>query len=260
MLVLAAIAIIGGLHEIMLRKDILMVVPLLTKRHWFITVYVALCILAPYLNILVNAMSKLEFKRLLTIGVCLFVVLPTLAGLFNSESITAHSGYGFINFMLLYLMGRYMRLHKVPQRSSYLYFSIYVLSMAACGLFQIVYSHILGFEFTTFLSYDTLFVFAGAIALLCAFSRLMFKNKFVNTLASVCFAVYIIHMHPWFGSWTFEKMIGLKSVSDRTFIAAIYIVPIITYLGCFVLEYARANILKRLIITPRNFKKCRSKE
>lgn len=244
--VLGALAIWGGLHEIFLRKDILMVVPLITKKYWFITIYVALCLLAPYLNILVDAISRKEFKRLLITCICLFVILPSVGALFNFESVTADSGYGIVNFMLLYLLGRYMRLHRKPQKSEWLYLGMYLASMTACGLFQIVYSRLLGFEFTTFISYDTFFVFVGAVALFCAFSRMTFSNKWINTLATACFAVYIIHIHPWIGGWAFEDLLGMKDISDGWFMIYLFVVPCITYLGCFLLEQIRIYLAKRM--------------
>ena len=52
--VVCAFALLYGLHVISPIKDVTMLVPLLTRRYWFITVYVALCFLAPFLNNLVQ--------------------------------------------------------------------------------------------------------------------------------------------------------------------------------------------------------------
>lgn len=243
-LLLCGLALIVGLHEIDLRRDILMLVPLLTRKYWFITVYAVLCLLAPYLNVLVNALSKPDFKKLLATCVCLFVLLQTSAAFLNFDSVTMDSGYGIVNFIVLYMFGRYMRLHAVPQRSSSLYFGVYFVLMAACGVVQIAYSSVLGFEFTTLISYDTFFVFFGALALFCAFSRLSFRNRYINLSATACFAVYVIHFHPWTGQWVFENLIGLESLGDLQFMLAIFSVPLFAYLCCFVLEETRILIFK----------------
>ncbi len=245
--VLCAVALFLGIHTINPRNDVLMLVPLLTKRYWFITVYVALCFLSPYLNIFVQALTKGDFKKLLITSICIFVILPTFGAIFNFGTLTDDSGYGIVNFILLYLLGRYMRLYETPLRPAWQYFIAYVLLMCACGIFQVSYSHILGFEFTTLISYDTFFVFFGAVMLFCAFSRLEFKNKYINALASTCFACYIIHIHPWIGSWTFEDWLGLKNIEDKWFLLCLVIIPVLTYLGCFLLEQIR---LKAYKLTP----------
>lgn len=239
---LCGIAIAVSVHEIDLRKDILMLVPLLTRKYWFITVYVALCFISPYLNILAGTLSRDKFKKMLVTCVCLFVLLPTLAAIFNFESITMDGGYGIVNFVVLYMFGRYMRLYDTPRRPGLLYFAVYIVLMAVCGLTQILFSRILGFEFTTFISYDTFFVFFGAVALFCAFSRLNFHNRYINLAATACFAVYIIHIHPWTGSWVFESILGLEDVSDGLFLLDLLIVPVLTYLCCLVMEQARVLI------------------
>lgn len=252
-LLICAITLFIGFHEINIKKDILLLVPLVTKKYWFITVYVALCLLAPYLNILVNALSKEDFRKLLVTCICLFVALPTLGAIFNFESITLDSGYGIVNFTVLYLTGRYMRLYKNPKRHALIYLGIYFVMMACCGLFQVLYSKILGFEFTTLMSYDTFFVFFGAIALFCSFSRLNFANKYINLLATSCFVVYVIHMHNWIGSWIFNNFFGLRNLDDHWFLLSIPIIPVVTYLGCFMLEQARVKGYKliRKITPPR---------
>ena len=241
-----AIALLYGIHVIDIRRDLLMLVPLLTRQYWFITIYVALCFLAPYLNILVRALSKKDFKRLLIVCICLFVVIPTVAAFLNFASITTDGGYGIVNFTVLYLFGRYMRIHEEPKRSALLYFAIYAVLMTFCGAIQLIYSKILGFEFTTLISYDTFFVFFGAIALFCSFSRLNFKNNFINLLASVSFSVYVIHIHPWTDSWIFENVLGLRKLEDGWFILALFIVPVIVYIGCFILEQMRVIIFKTI--------------
>lgn len=244
--VLCAIALLCEIHVIDIRRDLLMLVPLLNHQYWFITVYVALCFLAPYLNILVRALSKKEFRRLLIVCVCLFAVIPTVAAFLNFASITTDGGYGIVNFTVLYLFGRYMRIHEEPKRSALLYFAIYAILMTICGIIQLLYSKMLGFEFTTLISYDTSFVFFGAIALFCSFSRLNFKNKIINLLASVSFSVYVIHIHPWTGSWLFENVLGLRKLEDGWFLLALFIVPVIIYLGCFILDQIRVIIFNTI--------------
>ncbi len=87
----------------------------------------------------------------------------------------------------------------------------------------------------------------------CAFSRLTFTNKYLNTLATACFAVYIIHMHPWMAEWAFEKFFGVKSADDHVFLVLVLVVPMITYIVCFILEQVRELIFRTCTGVARKF-------
>lgn len=240
---ICGICIVAGFHKFQY-QDIHMLIPLITRQYWFITAYVALCLISPFLNITVKAMMREEFKKLLVTCICLFVLLPTLGAILLFGTLTSDAGYGIVNFVVLYMLGRYMRLYAQPQKSFLHYFLYYVALMVACGLTQILLSNLLDFEFTRLLYYDTFFMFFGSVALFCAFSRLSFHNGYINLLATACFGAYILHIHPWTGQWLFESFIGLDGMSDVWFLLMIPVIPIIVYLCCFLLEETRILIFK----------------
>lgn len=51
--------------------------PLVTVRYWFMTVYIFLYLLSPYINRLLGNLSKSEFRHLLVIFFCVFSIFPT---------------------------------------------------------------------------------------------------------------------------------------------------------------------------------------
>lgn len=236
---IGVLAVIMGLHDINVRKDVLMLFPVITKRYWFITVYVVLCIIAPYLNKFVNVISQGELKRLLYVLFAIFVVLPSVAYLVNSPTITNDSGYGLVNFIMLYLLGRYLKLYYKSRYGKWIDFAGYILCMACCGLFQLTYSRMLGFDFTTYVSYDTIFCFVGALFLFLFFSKLNFHNKIVNWLATFCLAVYVIHIHPWTFDWVYEDFLGGGKIQGWPYLIFIVAMPFFTLIACVILESVR---------------------
>lgn len=237
--VLGIIAIAIGLHEVDVRKDVLMLMPVLTKRYWFITVYFALCIISPLLNRLVGSLSQNEFRYGLLSLILLFICVPTLGYLFNFPSITNDSGYGLGNFIMLYLLGRYLKLHYKSNINKWIDLIGYILCMGFCGLFQFVYSLILGFEFTSFISYDTVFVFFGSILLFMFFAKCDFINRTVNWIASFCLATYVIHIHPWMFPWVYQDLLYGNNLNGWSYGAFILIIPFVTLLICVSMESMR---------------------
>jgi hypothetical protein len=242
---IGALAVIFGLHQISIRQDILMLFPVVTKTYWFITVYFVLCFLAPYLNKLAANLSKEEFKRLLKISFLLFVILPTIAFTFNFQSITQDAGYGIVNFMFLYMTGRYLRLHHVSRLSKWQDLMIYIAAATASGVCQICISKALGFEFTSYLSYDTIFQFFGAIGLFMFFSKVNITSQTINKVATFCLATYVIHLHPWTFKWLLQDLLHGNEISGAAYLLYILFVPFIIFAICIALEWLRQLVMRK---------------
>lgn len=242
-IVIAAVFLfMGGSKTIDIQSTINVLFPVFTKQYWFITIYVVLMLISPFLNLLIESLTTPVYKRMLWICTVLFVFLPTVAAVLNFRTITLDAGYGLTNFVFLYLLGRFMRLHHPPKRKARVYAFFFIVSMLICGVFQMTFSYIMGFEFTTLMSYDTFFVFFGALMLFCSFSRLDFQNKTINYIASFAFPVYIIHIHPWTFGWVFGEVMGIKRSSDQNFYFFLLLLPLITYAVCMGIEWIRRVI------------------
>lgn len=236
-----------GIHQLSIMKDWMQLVPVVTKQYWFITVYFALCLVSPFLNKLVEVLYKEIYKKLLLTCFALFVVLPTFAVILNFKTITLDSGYGLINFMFLYLLGRYIRLHFSPTWNRYKYLLGYLCLMSVMAVFQILYSKLLGFDFDALISYDTLFTFIGAVCLFLYFQQLNFSCKLINTLAAPCLAVYVIHINPIIFRPLFEDVLNVKGYNGVSYIVCLILLPIAIYVACAIVETIRIKI-QRIII------------
>lgn len=235
-----------GFHGFEARKDWMQLVPVVTKQYWFITVYFALCLVSPFLNKMVEVLEKEMYKKLLLTCFALFVVLPTFAVILNFKTITLDSGYGLINFMFLYLLGRYLRLHFTPTWSKYKYLLAYFCSMSIMAAFQILYSKLLGFDFDALISYDTLFTFTGAVCLFLYFQQLRFTSKLINALAAPCLAVYVIHINPIIFHPLFEDVLKVKGYNGVSYIAELIVLPFVIYAVCAAIEILRTKAISML--------------
>lgn len=96
--------------------------PIVTGRYWFITIYVGMYAIFPFLNRLIHAMKKTEHAAL---NLCLFVLLslwvsihPAIAGM-NSGG-----GWGLTWFVALYLAAAWLRLYYKPSYKAGLWFAV----------------------------------------------------------------------------------------------------------------------------------------
>lgn len=236
---LGLLALVFGLHSFKFAADWWLLFPVLTTRYWFIAVYMVLCLLSPYLNLLVEHLSARQLRRLIGVLLAWYVVQPTLAYLLHFSPLSAGRGYDIVNFVMLYLMGRYLRLYYKTELNRFVYLALYVVASAACGLLQLAFTdaeHTPCFRFT---SYDSLFTLVAALGLFLFFSRLQVRSGVVNRAALCCLAVYVIHFHPWTYNWFFNGVLAKNSVQGWSFLLFLLVVPIGTFLACWLLEELR---------------------
>lgn len=164
--------------------------------YWFIPNYMVLCLLAPLLNKFVNSMNVVQFRRLLVFVFPILYIWPTFSFLLNTKQFISDSGYGIVNFTYIYLLGRYIRYHYNIDRSARFYFMSFIVVCSSLSIVQLLLSYLLGFEFTSFYSYNSIFMITGATMLFLAFARMNFSSSLINKLAALCLSVYLIHSHP----------------------------------------------------------------
>ena len=235
---LLLVSIFIGWHTFNMRRDFLMFFPVLSKQYWFITCYVVLYLISPLLNRWADCMQKSEYKRNLIVGALIIYVWPTICFLFNAKQFVNDAGYGIVNFTYLYMLGHYIRCYYEDKYTVTHYRGGYFITVILLFICQYSLSYFLGFEFTSWLSYNTIFVFVGAICLFMAFKNTSVSSGIINYWAKPCLAVYLIHNHPliWSG---FCSFIGVSDFHGMKFLMLVFILPISIYIVCTAFEKLR---------------------
>lgn len=163
-------------------------IPVLSRRYWFITCYFALCILAPFLNQIPEKLGKEAFRRLLLILLLLFSFIPTL----TTYDIMQDAGKGLADFVMVYLIGRYLSLyHNKKHRTGALLGGI-VLSTLFVFAADTALTLRSGVIYSTFSRDCSIFIIFTAVLLLLLFREMQFSSRIVNRAASNVLAVYVL--------------------------------------------------------------------
>ena len=239
------LSLLLGIHQLDLMKDIQLLIPIITKKYWFITIYFVLCIFSPYLNRLLEMLSEKELKHLLILGFVVFYLIATFCFAINADQIATDAGYGFLNFIYLYCLGFYIRHYYKDAHSAHYYFVLYI----ACSVILFIANHfmtsVLGFYFNSFISYNTVFVLAGAVSLFMCFKNLNIKtNNFLNHCASRSFFVFIIHSAPYFAHYIFVDYLKLNSYSGLHLAVVFIVLPFAVYAVCWLIDYVTDFLMK----------------
>ncbi len=161
--------------------------PFITRKYWFYSCYVCLLFFSGYIQRFIDRLSKQEFQRLLCLLLVLFSVLPTL---FYFELIP-DNGKGLVQMIMVYLIGRYIRMHRDVMISSIavILFLIHWVMNAACHEIPIriggIYHHLCKDNSITNL--------IMAVILFYLFKELRFRSAVINRAASNVFAVFALN-------------------------------------------------------------------
>lgn len=240
------VMVILGIHQVDIKKDILLFIPVATKRYWFISIYFVLCIISPILNKFIDVIEQCKLKMVIIVITSLFYILPTILYCINAPTITGDSGYGIINFISLYIIGRYIKYYNVNNKKKGIYLNIYILSVGSLFLANHVLSKVFGFYFNTFISYDTIFNLFAAYGLFMFFLNINIKSRVINALSKNSLAVYIIHMQPIFSKYLFIDLLKVTSLQGFGYIISIFTIPIVIYLSCWCIEFIRVKVFNEI--------------
>ena len=225
------------------------IMPLLSGRYWFYNTYFVLILLSPFINKLIVALSKDEFKKLLLIFFVLWVLIPFVHGLKAIEM----SNLGW--FIFLYLIAAYIRFFKedFTKKTTTFYISLgirtYILILLSVLVFDLLGLLDSRFQkyFDYFLKMNSILVFACSILLLIGFSKWNINYKrSINILASTTFGIYLIHDNKLVRPFLWKELLENATYfdSNKIFLHA-FLSILSVYICCIVIDLMRQFIFEK---------------
>lgn len=166
-------------------------------RNWYITLYIALMFVSPFINVLVKQVKKKTYLRMLGVLFLLCSVWPTildvvhlnvgidLSGMNTVSNSGASSGYSLVNFILLYMIGAAIsRFDLLTHKLRWDVFVYLILSIIIC-MQQLV----LGAGW----SYANPFVIMSCVSFFNIFRKLHLSSKLINVVSGASLGVFLIH-------------------------------------------------------------------
>lgn len=241
---LIVFVLVGG-GELSLELLSKIIFPNISKTYWFFSSYFILSLFIPFLNKLVEVISKKDFEKLLIIGFVVLILIPSIA-IFNKG---ISSG---VYLFYYYLIGGYIRLYCKEKKGVLKYLSGFLipyLSITGISLYilYLSFSNIALVNYIyEFSKISSILLFVSAICLFMFFKELNIgRIKVVNLLASVSFGVYLIHDNffmrdfLWKNLFSWTKLLNIGSV----FVVGI-LVSVLVYLVSGGIEMLRKLIFK----------------
>jgi len=162
----------------------------------FVIHFALLVLVAPILEVALKGKDERTVGKWVILLLIVNVFFGFLLGYVNDN------GYNYSNFILLYVIARYIRL--IEEKPTRLYnhiqkFGILYWILAAILLtvgFVILYKIGKVPSSTRYFAYNNPLVLFSAFCIFIVFSSLKFKSKWVNIIAAGMFGVFLMHTPP----------------------------------------------------------------
>jgi surface polysaccharide O-acyltransferase-like enzyme len=242
--------------KLTIKNVLLSFFPTILNKYWFVTAYLLIYILSPYINKFIKSLSKNQFKKLLVISLFIWGGIPTFFGIFynTTEKILYYNR--FIWLLIMYFVGAYLRLYSINmfKKNKYMIvtaitsFVMMLTSILVINKFTNLFEKIGTTELAYFWTPNNVLMFLLSISIFGLFKNININsNKIINALASTTLGIYMLHdglLNKYIWKNIFNASIRLESKYSILYILGS---SIIIFLVGFIIDFIRKIIEKYTI-------------
>lgn len=176
------------------------VIGAMIPNNYFVTMYLAVYFLSPYLNILLDKLSEQQFRNLLVLWLILFSLWPTALdilsegagkwypGMYPAGTAGSQYGYNIVNFLTMYLIGAYLyrRGGRLSLFSEGKMVGALIVCVTLLTLLQLVCPQ-------TARSYCNPLVIILAVLVFLLLQQIKLQSRMINHLAKSALTCFLFH-------------------------------------------------------------------
>ena len=226
--------------------------PILTGRYWFLTIYVGMYLISPFLNMLIHAMDR---KQHALLNICLFTIMSLWSSLHPAiAGMNSGGGWGLAWFAVLYITAAWFRLYYTPSHKPVGWLFVYILIPGLIagmqltaramniGILQTVIGH--------WFRYDSAPVYVMTLCLFVGFLNIQISSEKLSraicAVAPLTLGVYLIHAHANVSPWSWA-VLNLPAKMDTCLFPLVQLACVLGIFGvCTVLDALRKATLGKL--------------
>jgi surface polysaccharide O-acyltransferase-like enzyme len=222
---------------------------LLPFQYWFVTAFICMLILTPFVNVMIKSLNKeLHFKLILIFTI--LIIIPILNGNIGNLSL----------FIYLYCIGAYLRKYydDLILSNKVIWIVIFLNIFAMLGSIALLdylstFNHIFDRPLY-FIGLKTPFVLCISIIIFIYFKQLNIANiKSINIISSTMFGVYLIHDNLLVREFLWNDLFENKLYLNNNYIYLHSIVSIVSvFLCCIIIDLIRSKIVVFLSLKKIN--------
>ncbi len=227
--------------------------PFFNRTWFFMTDYLLVMFLSPYLNMLLSQLSKKQYGLLVGVLFFVFTIWTNLTRIENVNEIFAlgqvvvnEAGKSLYMSVFLYILGGYVKKFVREKQGLdilplFVFFALWIINL-------LLTCHAQWYE-KLYKQSDNPIVIIQCVLLILFFRSLHFSSNIVNTIARSNIAVYLIHENPLMRSIIWEQFPFLKTTEfyEQNFfiyLSIVWGICIGIYAACNLIDQIRLCILR----------------
>ena len=214
--------------------------------YWFVTAYMALYILIPFLNKLLLNLSKKQYQLILII---LFGIIVVVKSIFPDNNYIEPSVNGnSVSWLIyVYMLGGYIRLQWNRKINKKLCLIIPLCIAILIAIVRAILGKYFGINMNQLLQSVNVLNFISMLCFFLYFKEVKIRNEKINNIigkmVASTFAIYLIHNNPNFRPLLWKKVMGAFEFANSPLLVFHFFISII---GIFLIS-VMIDLLRRKI-------------
>lgn len=240
-------------------STIKMFFPIFSRQWYFLTNYILILFLSPFINKVLVEIDKKQFKILLGLLFIFLSIYPTISTMggfkeiFSTEKVLPiEYGKSFISFLFMFIIGAYLkRFVNDDEKLHFKYLGYFiVLCLIDFSLYywlkDVKLNHVALYNTSVFGQFSNPFVILESVAIFLFFRGFQFKSRIINFIAGTTIGIYAIHEHPLIRGyiWSHNEFESPQFYSEPYGIPLMILMILGIFAGCAVIDMARQGIFK----------------
>ncbi len=249
-IVINGLSFLFGYSEFSFRALWQSVFPLFYGEWWFASVYFVLILLAPFLNILLQHLDKMQHYLLVGLLFVLWCVIPTFLKVYMESN-------SLLWFVFLYVFASVARKWQDKWFSNLKLAIIVFVIAIACLILSVIASDILGKTIDKYYNQATAYAemqmlpcVISSIALFFIFKNIKIKSsKAINTLSGSMFGVYLLHDSRVLRKYLWVDFLKNTAYANSRFLIVHALLSItIVFIACTIISIIYNLTIKKLAL------------
>ena len=207
----------------------------------FTSSFMAMFLLVPFLNRLINTLDKKSYSCLLI----LLLSFYTIAGSFFFNDSFEHIGW----YITVYLIGAFLRLFSVSALQSVEKCSLLVvITLSLCASSILFFTYVNSLNIYYFVSdSNRILAILSAVVLFSLFRSVDLGHvRWINCFSSATFGIFLIHTQVNVREWLWNEVFRVKDFFENDYLWLHAIVTIVTvYVVCLLIDILRQKFIEK---------------
>jgi len=223
--------------------------------YWFVGPYLVMCLLAPFMDILMEKFNPGQHKLFLLLSIIIVFIIPT-----NKNFTMTTERNGIMTFLVIYAIAGYIKKYQLEKTMGSK--KLFLIMTGTMALSYLTYpaGHFSGVELynLTVLDMNNTFALVIGVSFFMLFLKIQVNtNRFINYIAGTTFGIYLFHDNFLLRDWIWGYYVNRQAYYDSNlFLAHCFAVVSALFILGIIFDIITGYLLKPILNSSKIDRAC----